>query len=283
MRYLCLYLLAFWGAAEPCLAESNRVSWLLNERFRPAHIVEGPLAGAGFLDIQLQWLISHLGMFDNEIVEVSNSRGLYEMSLRDGQCMIGVAATPDRMKVALFSQVALVVPAAGLMIRTADLPLVAPFTNSGGAIDLDLLSESKKIRGVFARDRHFGRQIDRFINSGLTSLISVQDAIQAFKMVDSGRADYLFGYTFERQFYKKTINDGVDMAFLPIAGSVRAFPAHVACSKGPIGEAVIRQIDHLLDASPRPPPYMDDVSQWFDADEVPLVNDPVNWGHKPTE
>src|SRR5579859_3038619 len=182
MRGMFWLPVVLW-AHMPIADAKEKVLWVLNEDFLPGHIAKGPMAGTGFLDLSLRWLISRLDMFDNEIVEATNSRGFHELSQHDGQCMVGVAETPEREAVAVFSRTSLVVPPAGVIVRGNSLDRLAPYREASGGLDLVRLKEAKDLRGAYARDRHLGTAIDGFILSRRTSLWSVQDAMQALQML----------------------------------------------------------------------------------------------------
>ena len=268
-------------ALVPIADAKEKVLWVLNEDFLPGHIAKGPMAGTGFLDLSLRWLISRLDLFDNEIVEASNSRGFHELSQHDGRCMVGVAETPERAAVAVFSHTSLVVPPAGLIVRGNGLDQMAPYREASGGIDLVLLKEAKDLRGIYARDRHLGSAIDAFILSRRTALFSVQDAMQALQMLENGRVDYVFGFSFEWRYFRDAFSPSADLIFLPLAGPSRLFPAHVACSRGAVGEAVVQEVDRLL-GEQTPPPYMTEISRrWFEEGDAQAVADPANWTEGP--
>lgn len=280
MRGMCWLPVVLWAFA-PIADAKEKVLWVLNEGFLPGHIAEGPMAGTGFLDLQLHWLIARLDMFDNEIEEATNSRGFHELAQHDGQCMVGVAETPERSAIAVYSRISMVVPPAGVIVRTDGLDRFAPYRDAAGGLDLARLEAVAALRGVYARDRHLGSVIDGVIQSRGSSLQSVQNAMQALKMLDTGRADYVFGYSFEQLYYRAASGGAAEITFLPLAGDLKMFPAHVACSRGPIGEQVVREVDRLLEEGSLPPPYMAEVIRWFDEAGAQAAMDPANWIDKP--
>jgi len=273
MRWLPVVLWVFLPIADA----KEKVLWVLNESFLPGHIAKGPLAGTGFLDLSLRWLIARLDMFDNEIVEASNSRGFHELSMHDGQCMVGVAETPERSAVAVFSLTSLLVPPAGVIVRTEGLARFAPYRDASGALDLTRLETATGLHGAYARDRRLGTAIDNFIQSQGRSLLSVQNAIQAMKMLGNGRVDYVLGYSFEQRYFRAAVDPAAEITFLPLENAPAIFAAHVACSRGALGATVVREVDRLLEEAPGPPPYMAEVTRWFDEDEARAAMDPANW------
>jgi uncharacterized protein (TIGR02285 family) len=272
---LALFLLAF----QPVAAEAkDRVDWIVASAFPPAHIASGPYAQQGVIDVQLKWLLQRLDMFDNAIVEATNARLIHEIAARDGQCTLDVFSTPDRQKIALFSRsVAYAQTPPGLLVRAGSVAKLAPARDKSGAVDLEALAGLDGLIGILAKSRGFGPTVSNFTEKHQDHLTLVQDVMQALKLLDNGRGDYTFGYWLEAQYYYLTLDRQSSFVFVPIAGDGKAMRSYVACSKGPIGERVIQEVDRVLTLAGRPPPYIQDARRWFDPQEFAVVSDPSNW------
>jgi len=75
----------------------------------------------------------------------------------------------------------------------------------------------------------------------------------------------------EALFYNQTLRLGDDYAAILIKGGRQYNRAHIACSKGPIGQAVIKKIDALLRTPEGWSDYLAPLQHWLSPDEFALA------------
>ncbi|HMA48471.1 MAG TPA: TIGR02285 family protein [Magnetospirillaceae bacterium] len=249
------------AAAPP----SKTISWMQAD-LPPQFILDGELAGQGWADGQMHELFSLLPGFDHRLVQSSLSRTWYEIAHRDGVCFDGAARTPERENFALFSRRPIMAPSYRVIIRAADMVRFHPFLDEKGAVDLDRMAEEDGLAGGYTAARANSPAITRFID-GEQRRVRLETAVspsQLFNLLHGKRLDFIISSPVEIPYYKARFHLTAEFASLPVKGGTPSIRGYVACSKGPLGRAVIEKIDALMTDESRWTAYIEPLRRWFE-------------------
>ena len=264
VRPLILLILLLISTRLGAVPAQEKLSWMRAD-LPPQSILDGELSGQGWSDRQMRDLFPLLPGFEHHLVEGSLSRTWYEMEHHDGVCFNGAARNAERETFAVFTHRPIVVPSYGVTVQASDTQRFARFLDSDGAIDLDRLSEEGTLTGGYTAAREHFPAINRFLqNSGRGS--RMEKAVtpsQLFNLLHAGRLDFIFSEPVEGPYYKARFHLNDEFVSFPIKGSIPSIKGYVACSKGPIGRAVIAQLDRLLDQDESWAAYLEPLRRWM--------------------
>lgn len=257
-----------WSSLPLCLAAAppaKAISWMQAD-LPPQFILDGALAGEGWADQQMRELFPLLPDFDHRLVQGSLSRTWYDMARRDGICFNGAARSPEREDIAMFSRRPIIAPSYRIIIRAAALARFRPFLDESGAIDLDRLALEDGLAGGYTTAREHFPAINHFIESDRrrVRLDAVISPSQLFNLLHGKRLDFIISSPVEAPYYKARFHLVDEFVSLPVKGGVSAIRGYVACSKGPLGRAVIEKIDALLADESRWAAYIEPLRRWFE-------------------
>ena len=240
--------LAIAALAASCLAANAKdaVTWHPTE-FPPFYILNGEFAHTGISDRHLKYFLDRLTDFDNSLVPTPLARAWGEIEAGQNVCVLGVK-NPERERIALFSKPLIVGTGMHLLVSTSRVAAFKAFEDATGAVDLDRLVQDRMLKGAYAAARSFGSLVDRAIAEGKETgaLKPLQVTPQALRMVDSGRADYTFGFGPELVYMKMSEKRPINIQALRIAGEPRIAYQYFACARTETGKAVIAAIDDLI-------------------------------------
>jgi len=243
MIALLLALIALF----PVAVRAESVTWLMFDA-PPMYIRSGPLANQGSSDKVVRLLSAALPRYEHKLRPTVFARAWYDIEHEDGVCMVGAAQTAERERIAKFSRAIYNSSGNRLIALKAKSERFAKVKNADGRIDLSLLGAESDLRGAFAPKRSYGPSVSRFINQSekKVTLESVPNEYQLFNLLTHDRIDYFFAYGAEVQYYRQIYNIQEPLTLLPVAGDDTRIDAHVACSKQPLGSAIIADIEALL-------------------------------------
>lgn len=269
---LALALLARAAAA------AEHIEWIVTD-FPPAHVVSGPAAGTGLLDLEIRYLSEQMKDFSHSTRLVANVRAWALLREKDGVCIAGAIDLPERHQFAAFSKrPAMAIFTPELLIRGDDVERFGQFRNLAGEIDLQALAADSSLRAARTYDRPLGKQIEQFSSgAGQSQLANLQTSGQAVAMLDKGHVDYAFGYGNEIPYYRSIHADAVEMKAIPIAGQPRTQLTKVACSDGPIGRRAVARVDEVLGRAGTPPPYFEATGRWYEPDAFRELSAKAEW------
>jgi uncharacterized protein (TIGR02285 family) len=261
--FLTLLLLSCRLAATP---SGEKVSWMRAD-LPPQWILDGELADQGWGDVQMRGLFPQLPGYDHQVIQGSLSRIWYEIEHRDGVCFTGAARNAERETFAVFSHRAIVVPAYGVTVRAHDVARFARALDEDRVIDLDKLGEDDKLTGGYTASREHFPAINLFLASGkrrvrMDKLVSPS---QLFNLLHAGRLDFIFAEPVEAPYYKARFHLSSEFITLPIKGNAPSIKGYVVCSNGPIGRALITQLDLLLDQDDAWARFLRPLRRWMTA------------------
>jgi len=244
---------------------AEAISWMQAD-LPPQSIIDGELAGQGWSDQQMRALFPLLPGFDHRIVQGSLGRIWYDMAHRDGVCFNGAARNAERESFAVFSHRPILVPSYRVIIRAEETGRFTGFLDSRGAIDLDRLAEQTGLAGGYTAGREHFPAINRFLQNPKrhTRLEKAVSTSQLFNLLHGGRLDFIISSPVEAPYYKARFHLEGAFASLPIRDDAASIKGYVACSKGPLGRAVIARIDALLDDNARWAAYLEPLGRWME-------------------
>lgn len=246
--------------------ESDRpiVRWFYQD-FPPVFITNGPMKGQGYADKTVRYLTQKLPQYDHQLVEANLFRTFRAMKNQDGVCTGALFRTKEREAFVVFSAPVYDLISNRLIIMREKLPELDTYLNKAGAIDLDLLQASASMTSGFAMDRHYSEGIDRFLEvrhkAGNAVVLPFDHYAQ---QLIKGRFDFTFGFPAEAAFQFRSLDRGGDYVALQIVGEPAQRKGGIGCSKGPIGQSIIADMNSLIEAEGANPAYAAFYRYWLD-------------------
>lgn len=260
MKWLRVWLALFLLPVASPAAES--VFWLLYDA--PPLILRGDDAlGDGFGIVQQEFLASHLSNFQHQKSTASLQRVWHDLGARDGVCSINLIRGKDQKY--QFSDRPLPTPGFRLLIKSDQKGDYTAMLDENGAIDLEKLTGSAHLSGAYVTSRHYPEPIERFIARGATGgrLTGYAEPSQIFNLLQASRLDYAIVLAVELPYY---LHHFPAMP-APVLLSIREVPltndGYIVCSRGPIGEKVIHDVNALLADDPNWAAYLKPLQRWF--------------------
>lgn len=274
---MAVVVLVAAGVPGPARAEGRaqtapQIGWYVFD-FPPIFILTGPDAGTGNGDVWLSYFISVLPQFRHRIVTASISRMMTDIAREQGACTTSVIPSPERAKFMAFSRHFWRVQPNRLIYPQAIAPTVDLYRGPDGQIDVMALVADETLTAGYVERRSYSPAIDAAIarlrqrNGGWP----VTGSEGAVEMLALGRVDYTFGYPFELRYLLHRRGNGLLLASAGAAGDPETVEAHIACSKGETGEAVLAALDDQLDAAPPPPSTLRASHRWTRPEELSLL------------
>jgi len=242
---LGLALLATAGANRAAAGSAPRVdsiTWLVSNTMAvpDGDQVRHPA------DELAQWLQAHLPGVRLKPTVANAERSWTLIRQRQPVCHAGAARTPERERLAVFTNTWLV-PPPQLIVRQDRrdaLPL-----DAHGAVDLAALLADASLRGILTQGRSYGPALDALLaapsaSPQLQHVFGGDYGSQLLTMLIQGRADYTLDYPNVLVASRASV-DG-QLVVLPIKGAGEAVISGIACPRTPWGQAAIRLIDTAL-------------------------------------
>lgn len=195
-----------------------------------------------------QWLQAQLPGVVFKPVVANAERSWALIRERQQACHAGAARTPERERLAYFTNTWLV-PPTQLIVRQdrrAALPV-----DARGAVDLEALLADASLRGVFTQGRSYGSALDAMLSAPTASaqrqgVFGGDYGSNLLPMLIQNRADY----TLDAPNMLVSLAGGAEadmpLVALPIKGASEPVISGIACPRTPWGRAAIRLIDAAL-------------------------------------
>ena len=195
-----------------------------------------------------QWLQARLPAVAFKPVVANAERSWALIREQQHVCHAGAARTPERERLAYFTNTWLV-PPPQLIVRQdrrAALPL-----DASGDVDLEALWVEGALRGVVTQGRSYGPALDSMLSlpsasRHLQGVFGGDYGSNLLPMLIQGRADYTLDYPNTLVAIAPRAPGDVQLAALPIKGASEAVISGIACPRTPWGQAAIRLIDTAL-------------------------------------
>ncbi|MDP5240651.1 TIGR02285 family protein [Uliginosibacterium sp. 31-16] len=251
---------------------AGSIVWFHSD-FPPLSIVNGPDKGRGAADQWGVFLQQQLPDFQHELIAANTLRIQEEMKHRDNACNYAFLKTAEREKLFLFSEPLASIQPSGLITLRSREKELAPFLNDRGELRLQALIATQKFRIAAAAGRSFGHVIDEALlaghEDGKLVPFTTSDLFSSglLQILNKQGIDALPGYAMELSWAAQRFNLPPDRFwFLPVEGQTDLLPVHVACSRSPIGEQIISQINELIRAGKLPEVASQAYRGWLPAD-----------------
>lgn len=227
----------------------DRLLWLLRD-LPPFTIFEGDRKGQGVIDTLLPRLIEGLPDHDYSLVRVNRARALQRLQTLDLSCDPTLLWTAERNRYVAFSAPYLGVISSGLVVRTRDQAVVAPYLDQQ-RVDLKRLLAQTQLKLGIVAERSYSAQVDDLLRSLPEASLSRHYGHEAvgslLQMQRLGRLQLVLGYWHEIRYLIQQQGESLDdYAFYPIEGVARYQFLHVGCSDTEAGREVISQVNRML-------------------------------------
>ncbi|WP_018606746.1 TIGR02285 family protein [Uliginosibacterium gangwonense] len=246
LAYLLLFTLPLFAWA------ADTIVWYHSD-FPPISILSGPDKQTGAADQWEAYIRSRMPQFQHDLAEANTLRTLEEIKHRDNVCNPAMIKTPTREKNALFSDRIIDLLPNGLITLQSRLASIRPYMNENGELRLSELLASHKFRVGVASGRSFGTTIDSLLQAeNARSFVVPFAASDIFlsgftRMANRQSMDAVIGYAVELSFAARRIGrDPSQYVFLPIAEDTSLLAGHISCSRSPLGEKAIAQINEII-------------------------------------
>ncbi|WP_430459961.1 TIGR02285 family protein [Thalassolituus sp. LLYu03] len=266
MRILWLALLFVpWMADADDLTE---LTWVVAP-YPPFHIAEGPLAGKGMVDVVVPHMQAAVSGFHHVIGVMTDSRSWQEIREGRNVCQPAVLKTPERERVAVFSEAGAIVPSMVLIMRAEQKQRLF---GKRKTIALREVLENPTLRIGMITERAYG-EVDSMLRAQHNSerLIQVSNnygPLSLLRMLNSGRIDAVVEYPWIVRYVAMGLSDMQSLSTMGIDELQPFFRSYVACPNTDVGREVIRQLNVWirtqlpLDANRRI------VGDWLDPDTL---------------
>ncbi len=251
--------------AEPVVS----ITWLTADP--PAGNDNKP--NAGITDRLLTFMRAQWPQVEHTVL-VANVKRSWQMTTRgEHACHVSALRTPEREKLAYFSNTQLV-PPMQLIARRDKLDALP--RDPAGEVELTRLLEDRSLRGALVESRSYGDYVDGLLarrgeNQALVFYPAGDYGSQVLPMLAVGRADYTVEYdavlvmSREREKLLTT-----QLTSVPIQGASQPLPVGVACPRSPWGLAAIRGVDAVLGTPAGAAMLRESLERWI-TPEVRLV------------
>lgn len=244
-RAACLALLALSAASQAApLPAVRSITWLVSNTMavQDGETLRRPA------DELTQWLQARLPGVQFKPTQANAERSWTLIRQRQQACHAGAARTPERERLAYFSNTWLV-PPPHLIVRQDRrdaLPL-----DAHGAVDLEALLQDGALRGIVAQGRSYGTALDAMLAAAPAGrqpqrVFGGDYGSSLLAMLAQGRADYTLDYPNTVVAQAGEAVGAVALAALPVKGAGEPVISGVACPRTPWGLAAIRLIDNAL-------------------------------------
>lgn len=277
MRWLLalglLVLMSSLKAQELPQADDRPLLRWITMPYPPLHISDGPMAGKGIVDEYLGAVTASLSGYRHVREEMTPARAWQLIRVGENICHPGALYTPERAKYTLFSDSPALFPSLAFMVRLEDYKaLFAPQMTIAAA---DMLARTNLRLGLVA-DRSYYVFLDNLLSAGdvyqrATVLSSLHGPLSLYRMLQSGRIDYIIEYPWINRYMVDTIQ--APEAHELVALSIRELPqfakGYVACPKTLWGERVIMAVNRWVAEQKNTETNRQRMAVWLDRNTLP--------------
>ena len=223
------------------------MTWVLPD-FAPASIPVNGRPGNGVADQSVNFLMAKWPEAEHRFIYANARRTWAMLSQGEPVCFAAALRTPDRERIAYFSNTNRI-PPPGLVVRADVLPRLR--LNSAGEADLPALLAQGALRGLVVENRSYGALADEAIarkpsHATLQTTAAGNYGKNIFKMIAAERADYTLDYDFAFAYELARAPELATLRTVPVAGTGEPVTTGIACPRTKWGRVTILKIDRLL-------------------------------------
>lgn len=238
----------------PLLSKASETITWYTTNISPLFIDEDQHQQRGYLYLIQKEIVNVLPTYHHLYKEGNFARIIKEIKTNDHVCSVSLLKTPEREQFIAFSIAHSLILANSLIVKKDRVEKLLPYLNHNNAVDLDaLLSSGNFVLGL-AKGRKYGTELETILkkyrySSTIYQRASTEQSEGLIRMLLLGRRNIegILGYPEEVQYVLKQANiDDAQLVSYPIQGTPAYLLGYVGCSKGKLGQAVIRQIETVI-------------------------------------
>jgi uncharacterized protein (TIGR02285 family) len=265
MKLLPLFLFLLLISAESLGKEE--LLWY-HPNFPPANFVEGLMEGLGHNDLAEKFISSQMLQYQHDYITASYQRIMHSLKFGHG-CAIGFYKNAKIESKVIFSVPYLLTFPNGLIIRKNQLNEFVQYFDNSGSISIKALLDNEKLLAGIADGRKYQGIIDiELAQHRDNDNIIVRSNTDVFsgllQMLDKKRIDYLFGFPEELEYHTSLGVLENEMQFIPISEMPKFLISYIICSKSPLGEKAIHEINKVLLSNRTKPQFLRFYQFWLD-------------------
>ncbi|SEL34497.1 transporter substrate-binding domain-containing protein [Xaviernesmea oryzae] len=247
-------------------AESSPLTWAIYDA-APFMMREGPDTDRGIFDRIRHILSERLSDLPQTILEAPFPRIVSAMKSGANWCFVGGVKTPERETFAVFSRpVAMFYPLRIIINRQA-----LPRFQALGPLSLtNVLRDHHDLKTSLLRNRSLGPTIDALLQRYPVKE-QHSDFGEAFRMLLTGRLDYLIDYSNIAGYYAERLGQADAFALLLIEESIEPVFPRVMCAATPEGRNAVQRIDAILETERPTDAYRTIVEAWSAPQDRPKI------------
>lgn len=266
--YCIVFVLTFVFNSTTLAAGQCAIYWLHPDQ-PPLFIPNGYGAGMGTGDRFERFLITQLTDCTHNHDSANWERIVQTIKQKDNTCCVALYKTPEREEFIEFSVPYQIVPSNALIVLESRKNEFEKLINKEGYIALEETIKKGFHIGV-AKGRVYRGIIDEVLikyrnDPRIIEQSSSQNMVSNLvKMMIAGRIDGLIAYPFESQYVAKTMENGVSIVSIPIAGMDGYGLNTVGCSKTEKGKEIVKRLNMIITKYRTTPEFMDFLGYWLD-------------------
>ena len=261
-RVLAPLLLALSALAQPVQAQPvTRITWATAESSATGR---GAADANGMTGRLVDFLRPRWPEVQHEILIANAKRGWQMIEAGQLVCRANTVRTPEREKLAYFTNMQLT-PPVQLIVRRDRVALLP--RNAAGEVVLPRLLADSRLRGALVDGRSYGTAVDQQLadvaQHKQVTLYSPKDfGGRLLQMLTLDRADYAID--FDMALVMLDSPQALQaLQSLPIQGASEPVMGAVACPRTPWGLAAIRGIDRILGSPAGAAMLRDSLQRWL--------------------
>ena len=241
--------------------------------YPPLHIREGPMAGKGIVDSYLHLVMAATPQYRHVREEMTPARAWQLIRSGDNVCHPAALYTPERAEYTLFSESPALFPSLAFMVRLEDYRTM--FAPEQSVAAQDMLARTDMRLGLVA-DRSYYVFIDELLKEGAvyqraSVLSSLHGPLSLYRMLQSGRIDYMIEYPWINRYMVSTIRapEQHELVALSIKELPQFAKGYMACPKTPWGAQVVAAVNRWVNEQKPTETNRQRMAVWLDRNTLP--------------
>ncbi len=256
-------------AQAPAQEPERQITWAVKD-WPPVMILQQGHApasaaqlGRGWVDRMLAEIIARLPQYRHSFQLMNRQRIVGAMQDGVPVCDPSTLKTAERERWAVFTP-AMPIPPVALVLRAQSRPAI---TGGAPVVSLSELAHRKGLTGRFEAKRSYGAAIDQVLAREGDNLSAelVSRPGQLTSLVAKGRYDYTLEYPMVVEYLQQMEQSPIVLDTVPLKEAQQWGVNHVACTRSPWGEAVVRDIDAAIRAASASREYREVLTPWLPA------------------
>jgi len=260
MRY---FLLITFTLSSYYSNAAEFIDWYVYDR-PPAHFLQGPNKGQGYLDQLLALTIKELPEYKHNIVQATIARGLHEMKMGNNACHLSLFKTQKRALFTEFSVGYMMSPNLQVIISKK----LKNSLNLKGKVSIEALFSEHKLKAIKLPQRSYTDRIDKVFKKYSSSIHNraTMSETGLYGMLKNERVDFLIAVPSTANYALGKSASHYDS--LAINGMEEYGISYIGCSKTPWGQRVVSKVNKTLFKLRQTKAYLEAMSAWLPEEQV---------------